>query len=233
MIVRRRMITLSRLFTAAVLSGICCSPSQAAVYHITATGSVTTVEGNGNGTGPVVGDTIAANFDFDDALATGPTIVPIGGGTYSIYDAPLAGFQLSIGAYRVSYSQLMGNLVYMDESFGSDGIVFSASGLPGGPYGSTFGNVQFQNRGPTTAINGSGIANGLPLDRFTPSFFAAFGDGTFAQRVFGSLSISSTSAVPEPATWAMMIFGMGMVGAALRRSRSKATVVLALPDPSA
>jgi hypothetical protein len=35
-----------------------------------------------------------------------------------------------------------------------------------------------------------------------------------------NLVLSMTSAVPEPATWAMMIAGMGMVGASLRRRRS-------------
>lgn len=38
-----------------------------------------------------------------------------------------------------------------------------------------------------------------------------------------SLQASPAAAVPEPATWAMMIMGMGMVGAALRRRRSAPT----------
>lgn len=35
----------------------------------------------------------------------------------------------------------------------------------------------------------------------------------------------SVAAVPEPATWAMMIFGFGLVGAAMRRRRSGTPVL--------
>jgi len=54
--------------------------------------------------------------------------------------------------------------------------------------------------------------------------------GTFALDNFGSgasLTISSVGAVspvPEPATWAMMLIGVGAVGASARRRRIKTTV---------
>jgi len=35
------------------------------------------------------------------------------------------------------------------------------------------------------------------------------------------------AAVPEPATWALMILGFGMVGAALRRRAGSTLIVLA------
>lgn len=38
--------------------------------------------------------------------------------------------------------------------------------------------------------------------------------------IFGSV----TSGVPEPATWALLIVGFGLVGAAARRSRETAIV---------
>ena len=41
------------------------------------------------------------------------------------------------------------------------------------------------------------------------------------------VSISLASAVPEPATWAMMILGIGMVGGAMRTRRAKVTPVYA------
>ena len=44
-----------------------------------------------------------------------------------------------------------------------------------------------------------------------------FGGGTHV--AIDNLSINATPAVPEPATWAMMILGMGAVGFAMRRSR--------------
>ena len=47
-------------------------------------------------------------------------------------------------------------------------------------------------------------------------------DGKFDSFKIGQLGIA---AVPEPATWAMMIMGFGMVGGALRSRRAKATKV--------
>ncbi|MFD1789864.1 FxDxF family PEP-CTERM protein [Sphingomonas floccifaciens] len=46
------------------------------------------------------------------------------------------------------------------------------------------------------------------------------GDAAFA----GTLSFASTSAVPEPATWAMMLIGFGAVGATMRRRKQVARV---------
>lgn len=42
-------------------------------------------------------------------------------------------------------------------------------------------------------------------------------DGGFTRQVVFS---TATAAVPEPATWAMMLLGLGAVGCALRRSRT-------------
>ena len=39
--------------------------------------------------------------------------------------------------------------------------------------------------------------------------------------------VSSVGAVPEPATWAMMIVGFGLVGGALRRRRPQLSAALA------
>jgi hypothetical protein len=41
----------------------------------------------------------------------------------------------------------------------------------------------------------------------------------------GNATIAATAAVPEPATWAMMVVGFGALGAACRRSRAKTTKV--------
>ena len=46
-------------------------------------------------------------------------------------------------------------------------------------------------------------------------------DNTAFGAVLDNVSISSVTSVPEPATWAMMIGGFGIVGGALRRRQSK------------
>lgn len=40
---------------------------------------------------------------------------------------------------------------------------------------------------------------------------------------FGIDNVTVGGAVPEPATWAMMILGMGVVGYAMRRKKSRVT----------
>ncbi len=86
-------------------------------------------------------------------------------------------------------------------------------------------------------INGSGVWN--PLFNYTGThFFLAakddgFLDGSEGFRLDG-LTVSYTAApggggnvpaaVPEPATWAMMLLGFGLVGAAMRRRQQRQTV---------
>lgn len=76
--------------------------------------------------------------------------------------------------------------------------------------------------------------NGTPLG-FTQFAGPALFTGTAASPVFSTgtyaltsivsgastLTISDVGAVPEPATWAMMITGFGLTGGAMRRRRSK------------
>jgi hypothetical protein len=79
----------------------------------------------------------------------------------------------------------------------------------------------FQNGGIGFAAN-SGNANGIfsRIHDFGGGF-AGFGLQTTFNGVLG------VSAVPEPATWAMMLFGFGFVGSALRRQQSRLAVKLA------
>lgn len=61
-----------------------------------------------------------------------------------------------------------------------------------------------------------------------------FGDKTVTSVVFASSqnsfefdNIATVSAVPEPATWAMMIMGFGLAGSAVRNSRRKTAAAFA------
>ncbi|MEH3120528.1 MAG: PEPxxWA-CTERM sorting domain-containing protein [Sphingomonas phyllosphaerae] len=65
--------------------------------------------------------------------------------------------------------------------------------------------------------------NTLPRTGFDQADAQVIGAGTQAYKYDRSISFSLngvTGAVPEPATWAMMILGFGLVGAALRQRRS-------------
>jgi len=77
----------------------------------------------------------------------------------------------------------------------------------------------------TYSGNDSGFATQLNTD--TSYFAVATGYGTLDQGSYtlsfygpGEVVIASTGAVPEPATWAMLIAGFGLVGATLRQRRT-------------
>lgn len=92
----------------------------------------------------------------------------------------------------------------------------------------------------TSAISGSlsdaisfGTLSGTSTNRGAVFYFAdgaLTNYGTYSSILFGSsqaatlrVSLAPTSAVPEPATWAMMLIGFGGMGLALRRRRRAIT----------
>lgn len=198
-------------------------PSAAAVYQFDLTGTITSTEGDAPGNDIVPGAVIAGRFTYDDNTRSTPNVLALGGGTYTIYSTLFTNLQLNVGSYSLNYASFSGSITYMDDTFGQDGIVFLFGGLPGGPFGSIFANFQLQARGPTNAIDGSGAANGLPLNRFDTSFFGGFGNENTSKRLFGTLAITPVNSVPEPITWVMMLIGFGAVGFALRRRQNIAS----------
>lgn len=70
------------------------------------------------------------------------------------------------------------------------------------------------HRPGVTQIQPTSLTQSSNMTPFSPGqYYFAIRDGIFN---------ASTSAVPEPSSWAMMIGGLGMIGAAMRRQRIKA-----------
>ena len=106
------------------------------------------------------------------------------------------------------------------EGLGIREICFRASGgnnCTGGPNGLTKG----QSGMGTFSIDFANPANSIELDNFVTRF------QSIDPGIMGSTSgvgVGQLQAVPEPATWAFMIFGFGAIGGALRRQRQRHTV---------
>lgn len=86
---------------------------------------------------------------------------------------------------------------------------------------STF--AAFSAGGTRTLIASGGVqvsANAVGGDPFS----VILGDTSQAVSLTITYDYTPTEAVPEPATWAMMIAGFGMIGAATRRSRRTAAM---------
>ena len=95
-----------------------------------------------------------------------------------------------------------------------------------------YNTISFLDRVGNTIASVTGAALGTPA--LTPQFVTFSFTGT--DQGVGSVQFASTSnafeidniaiaPVPEPATWAMMILGFGVVGFAMRRRRGVATTV--------
>ncbi|RYD23268.1 MAG: PEP-CTERM sorting domain-containing protein [Lysobacteraceae bacterium] len=76
--------------------------------------------------------------------------------------------------------------------------------------------------------NGANYLGGTADRSFSPAINTAAtvwligaGRGTGSDDSFKLSSIGVTAAVPEPASWAMMIVGFGAVGATMRRRKGK------------
>ena len=201
--------------------------ASAATLLVQADGAVTSIEGNLAGNGVEVGDSITSSFSIDVDNLGSSTVLSIGNGEYSIYSSALFDFTFRVGEYVAFGSSQAGTITYIDNSFGADGIVISPSTLPGGPFDSERALFQFQFRGPTDLIGSQGAVNGLPLAVFDPRFFGIFANDSGANMIFGNLSISVSSSVPEPTTWVSMLLGFGLVSAAIRRTRRKGPTALA------
>jgi hypothetical protein len=108
-------------------------------------------------------------------------------------------------------------------------------GVVGGTTNTTFllfgildaGSVTWSNPTDFSFGNGGDLRVSLSNEVFNTGFIGSFneGPGHGAQvRATFKLVKDSVTAVPEPASWALMIGGFGMAGGMLRRRRETATV---------
>ena len=72
--------------------------------------------------------------------------------------------------------------------------------------------IQF---GANLDLEADGIPNGAEVD---PTFSDLTSHGTF---IYSPGVFDSVSAAPEPATWAMMLLGVGVIGTTIRKSRGQ------------
>lgn len=136
------------------------------------------------------------------------TIDWAGGPTETLQLDPTAGQPDAAGSDYVLYSLISDNL-------GNNGIFFGDAATGG-----------WVGTGPTSG----GLVQQSHSDYWTPAFYS--GSGLQANLVPGSYtgaygSVLRIAAVPEPATWAIMLLGVGLLGGWLRIRRRNAGLALA------
>lgn len=88
-------------------------------------------------------------------------------------------------------------------------------------------NALFDGSYSSLGPSNSNSTRNVNPDLFTGNLWLIGADFTNSDRKIDGFKLASLAVVPEPATWAMMIGGFGLVGGALRRRSAAAQRVLA------
>lgn len=112
------------------------------------------------------------------------------------------------------------------------GSVITTTGTIGSATDLNFTSVTFNGRiVPITVMAGGlfemAFASGLPVTGGVVNSLVVSGTSFGGASYGGNLTFAPAAAVPEAATWAMMLVGFGMMGAGLRYGRRKSTVAFA------
>jgi len=141
------------------------------------------------------------------------------GSTPTPWSASLDATQLAdtgLGTTQAFYAQQIGCCVIR---LGSLQAVFQTSG---GPVTETAPEYN------GTGLNGLFIAAEylIPADATSAVISGTFGNSTVPNTSLENLYFGEVIGVPEPATWAMMLLGAGMIGGGLRLARRKGATAL-------
>ena len=101
----------------------------------------------------------------------------------------------------------------------NDSAARTAGAIIGGAGGSLLSNVRTAANGGTNAF-GTGIVSGVGSEKFTRYLITTRvgGEVTYLGTLGQGFALQAlTATVPEPATWAMLVVGFGLVGFARRR----------------
>lgn len=157
-----------------------------------------------------------------DAVPTGVAVAADG----TVYVAQLTGFPFTPGAANI-YSLAPGSTIATVFATGLTNITDLAFGADGSLYALELDDNGLLNPGGSGAIvrvNADGTHQTIYNQGLvTPTGLTIGGDGAFYVTNFsagGPGQVLRIAAVPEPATWLMMIAGFGLVGATLRRRQA-------------
>lgn len=192
-------------FIATVVGLAIASPASAA-YTITFQQAAADVVSTGNGSLNISALTFGSSFPGGSFLNSSVAATVVGIGFKTVYSNIVGPSSFGSGLSRLADSQ-SGNYVGV---FGSVGVLslptdyISGSGL--GISTATYNNSTIASLGLTPG-----------------SYVYSWGLGDTADTL--TVQINDAGAVPEPATWAMMLLGFGGIGMMVRRSKRRAGAV--------
>lgn len=195
-------------------------------------GTYTASSGNGAG---VLFTALNQNFVYDPTVRG--TITSISASLDRFFSPTLDGIPIAVGSYSLRILAEQNGQIYQTvftfgpfNQLGGDWYTLATSNIQASDF-KLFDPANFGAPGSLTGLDYAGSAitfgfamraagavdsNGVPVD--LPSA------GTLRADNF-SVAIAS---VPEPSAWLMMVFGLGLVGAAIRRPKRTTAVGLAI-----
>jgi len=222
-----------RKFILPLLAGLAVSAmatsANAATYLFDSVGDSSTIDFNGYGDNGIYGG-LSAQISY---TLTGIT----NSGTTYLFDVSVAntssgattasrisGFGFNVDP-NVASAASVGSTTFgivssgnVPVGFGTAEVCFLAGGggqcAGGGGGGVTLGNT---GSGDFSLTFASAPVSGITLDNLFVRYQSISNTDTKGSSGIGT----PISAIPEPATWAMMIVGFGMVGASIRRRKSQ------------
>jgi hypothetical protein len=169
------------------------------------------------------GRPIGPPVPVSDAVPTGVAVAPDG----TVYIAELTGFPFAVGAAQIYslapnsstptvFATGLTNLT--DLAFGADGNLYALEYDSDGILGPNVGGaiVRISSTGGVERIYDTGLINPTGLTIGADGAFYVAINSNGAQ---GTGEVLRIAAVPEPASWAMILIGFGVVGSAIRSAR--------------
>lgn len=160
----------------------------------------------------------------DEGLQAGDRLI--------IYDFAgyIDGSVFSPDARVIASTELVSTSGLVQPGFSDDAsianLVFTYTGADFRDEGGPFASLSFEGLGARSTLGGRALDAFFTLTTKNNPDRTPGGSGS---KVFtlGSVTVPAMAAVPEPATWAMMVGGFGLMGAMTRRRRSGSRAVSA------
>jgi len=167
----------------------------------------------------VVGATALAVGSAAGAVVTVDSSTTVVSGPATVADTTTIGFTeatLSSPTFMetVVFTNTLAGLYSITLTTSSPDVDFTSAFLAG--LGGPYDLVEIDDDGTNEFWR---LANPITLEASTYTL-TINGDNSGAGSLGGSITIRQANAVPEPATWAMMLIGFGAVGFAMRRRRA-------------